>query len=139
MRYKNDADRIQRGFLEFNVGDLVMVKLLDKRHYKYTQTIFANKKDASRNKPKQPTFELKKTGKRVAEVIIDHRVIQTSKKDHQEYLVKWSGCSSSEENTWGRVKDLGAFKPLHEEYHAKMASRMSPNQMGENVRGRSYT
>ncbi|KAL2470924.1 Uncharacterized protein Adt_39060 [Abeliophyllum distichum] len=89
-----------------------------------------DKEDASKNKPKRSTFEMKRTGKRVAEAIIDYRATQTSKKDHLEYLVTWSGCCSKE-NTWEIVKDLGAFKHLLEEYHAKMAPKTSPNQMGE--------
>ncbi|KAL2471161.1 Uncharacterized protein Adt_39297 [Abeliophyllum distichum] len=97
-----------------------------------------DKDDSYRNKLKRPTFELKKTCKRVAKAIIDYQVTRAFKKDNKEYLVKWSRCNRKK-NTWERVKDLGAFKPLLEEYHAKMAPKTLPNQMEENVRARSYT
>ncbi|XP_022876954.1 uncharacterized protein LOC111395186 [Olea europaea var. sylvestris] len=48
-----------------------------------------NKEDVSRNEPKRPVFELKKAGKKVAETILNHRITRASRKDHQEYLVKW--------------------------------------------------
>ncbi|KAL2471469.1 Uncharacterized protein Adt_39605 [Abeliophyllum distichum] len=126
------------GIVAYRIELLSWCKTHNVLHVSALKPYFADKEDASINKPKRPTFEMKRTGKRVAEAIIDHRVTRTSKKDHQEYLVKWSGCSS-EQNTWERVKDLGAFKPLLEEYHANMAPRTSSNQMGENVRARSYS
>jgi hypothetical protein len=181
-RYKKSAD-LKRRFVEFDVGDLVMVKLPDRNCYKLTRgkdsrlmpkyigplpivkrvgkvayrvalpswckihkvlhvgvlkPYFADKEDASRNEPKRPVFELKRAGKKVVEEILDHRTTRASRKYHQEYLVKWRGCSS-EENTWESKKDLDAFKPLIEAYHSLMASRTSPKQVGENVTDCSFT
>lgn len=146
-RYKKSVD-LKRHFLEFNVGDLVMVKLLDRNVYKLTRgkdsrlvpkyigslpivkrigrvaykvalpswckihkvlhvgilkSYFADKEDASRNEPKRPVFKLRKAGKKVAETILDYRTNRASRKYHQEYFVKWSGCNS-EGITWERKK-----------------------------------
>lgn len=107
-------------------------------HVSVLKPYYADKEDAYRNEPKRPVFELKQVGKKVVEVILDHRITRASRKDHQEYLVKWTGCSRKE-NTWKRKKDLGAFKPLIEAYHALMAPITLPKQMGENVKDRSFT
>ncbi|KAL0363665.1 UNVERIFIED_CONTAM: hypothetical protein Scaly_1321700 [Sesamum calycinum] len=79
-----------------------------------------------------------KTKEKVAEAILNHRVTSTAKRTHNEYLVKWKGCSS-EENTWERVTNLKAFLPLVEAYHASHAPRTSPSQVGENVKGRPHS
>ncbi|KAL2518059.1 Uncharacterized protein Adt_14306 [Abeliophyllum distichum] len=52
------------------------------------ETKLRDKENAYKNKAKRPEFGLKKTGKRIAETIIDHRVTRTFKKYHQDYLVK---------------------------------------------------
>ncbi|KAL0420256.1 UNVERIFIED_CONTAM: Transposon Tf2-11 polyprotein [Sesamum latifolium] len=127
-RMKKYADQNRR-FIEFNAGDLVMVKLK-----KYS----ADKEDDARNQPSRPQLELTKTKEKVAEVILNHRVTRTAKREHTEYLVKWKGCSS-EENTWERVTNLKAFLPLVEAYQASQAPRTSPSQVGENVKGRPRT
>ncbi|KAL2542155.1 Uncharacterized protein Adt_03133 [Abeliophyllum distichum] len=49
-------------------------------HASALKSYFADKEDASKNKLKRPTFELKKIGKRVAEAIIDHRVTRFPRK-----------------------------------------------------------
>ncbi|KAL0411108.1 UNVERIFIED_CONTAM: hypothetical protein Slati_3700500 [Sesamum latifolium] len=45
-----------------------------------------------------PQLELTKTKEKVAEVILNHRVTRTAKREHTEYLVKWKGCSSEEKH-----------------------------------------
>ncbi|XP_070046482.1 uncharacterized protein [Nicotiana tomentosiformis] len=74
------------------------------------------------------------TGKRHVEAILDDRVIHASRKDHQEFLVKWQGCDT-EENTWERGTNLKAYKSLLDDYLASKATRTSPTQVGENVMG----
>ncbi|KAL2246449.1 UNVERIFIED_CONTAM: Transposon Tf2-11 polyprotein [Sesamum indicum] len=148
-RMKKYADQNRR-FIEFNAGDLVLVKAYWDGAYKVElppwwkiHNVFhvsqlkkysADKEDDTRNQPSRPQLELKKTKEKVAEVILDHRVTSTAKKDHTEYLVKWRGCSS-EENTWERVTNLKAFLPLVEAYHASVAPGTSLSQVGENVTG----
>ncbi|KAL2246244.1 UNVERIFIED_CONTAM: hypothetical protein Sindi_2892600 [Sesamum indicum] len=130
-RMKKYADQNRR-FIEFNAGDLVLVKVSKLKKYS------ADKEDDTRNQPSRPQLELKKTKEKVAEAILDHRVTSTAKKDHTEYLVKWRGCSS-EENTWERVTNLKAFLPLVEAYHASVAPGTSLSQVGENVTGCPFT
>ncbi|XP_070006065.1 uncharacterized protein [Nicotiana sylvestris] len=74
------------------------------------------------------------TGKRRVKAILDDRVIHASRKDHQEFVVKWHGCDA-EENTWERGTNLKAYKSLIEDYFASTAPRTSPTQLGENVMG----
>ncbi|KAL2225805.1 UNVERIFIED_CONTAM: hypothetical protein Sindi_3105500 [Sesamum indicum] len=153
-RMKKYADQNRR-FIEFNAGDLVLVKVPNPKLSKSSRwrdprlmqkyvgplpvlrrigTYSADKEDDTRNQPSRPQLELKKTKEKVAEGILDHRVTSTAKKDHTEYLVKWRGCSS-EENTWERVTNLKAFLPLVEAYHASVAPGTSLSQVGENVTG----
>ncbi|KAG8367928.1 hypothetical protein BUALT_Bualt16G0123700 [Buddleja alternifolia] len=173
-RMKKHADE-RRRFLEFQVGDMVMVKVPDPRlskasrgrdprlmqkyigplpiikrigkvaykvelppwckthnvhHVSQLKPYSADQEDDSRNQPDRPQLELKKTGKRVVEAILNYRVTHTAKKTFDEYLVKWQGCSS-EENTWERVTNLKAYPELIEAYHASAAPRTSPSQVGE--------
>ncbi|KAL0381912.1 UNVERIFIED_CONTAM: Transposon Tf2-11 polyprotein, partial [Sesamum latifolium] len=170
-RMKKYADQNRR-FIEFNAGDLVMVKVPDPRlskssrgrdprlmqkyvgplpiikrigtvaykielpswwkihnvfHVSQLKKYSADKEDDARNQPSRPQLELTKTKEKVAEVILNHRVTRTAKREHTEYLVKWKGCSS-EENTWERVTNLKAFLPLVEAYQASQAPRTSPSQ-----------
>ncbi|KAL0305399.1 UNVERIFIED_CONTAM: hypothetical protein Sradi_5957200 [Sesamum radiatum] len=179
---KKYADNNRR-FVEFNAGDLVMVKVPDPRlskssrgrdprlmqkyvgplpiikrigtvaykielsswwkihsvfHVSQLKKYSADKEDDARNQPSRPQLELKKTKEKVAEAILNHRVTSTAKRTHNEYLVKWKGCSS-EENTWEWVTNLKAFLPLVEAYHASHAPRTSPSQVGENVKGRPHS
>ncbi|KAL2247933.1 UNVERIFIED_CONTAM: Transposon Tf2-11 polyprotein [Sesamum indicum] len=163
-RMKKYADQNRR-FIQFNVGDLVLVKVPNPKlskssrrigkvaykvelrpwwkihnvfHVSQLKKYSADKEDDTRTQPSRPQLELKKTKEKVAEVILDHRVTSTAKKDHTEYLVKWRGCSS-EENTWERVTNLKAFLPLVEAYHASIAPRTSLSQVGENVTGCPFT
>ncbi|KAL0421451.1 UNVERIFIED_CONTAM: hypothetical protein Slati_3168000 [Sesamum latifolium] len=154
-----------RRFIDFNAGDVVMVKVPDSRllksskgrdpqlmqkyfgplpiikrigtmvykielsfwwkihnvfHVSQLKKYSADKEDDACNQPSHPQLELTKTKEKVAEAILNHRVINTAKRNHTEYLVKWKGCSS-EENTWERVTNLKAFLPLVEDYHASHA------------------
>ncbi|KAL0307106.1 UNVERIFIED_CONTAM: Transposon Ty3-I Gag-Pol polyprotein [Sesamum radiatum] len=146
-RMKKYADNNCR-FIEFNAGDLVMVKsrTRDYQSHQGERSSFdaelkkysADKEDDARNQPSRPQLELTKTKEKVAEAILNHRVTSTAKRTHNEYLVKWKGCSS-EENTWERVTNLKAFLPLVEAYHASHAPRTSPSQVGENVKGRPHS
>ncbi|KAL0296212.1 UNVERIFIED_CONTAM: hypothetical protein Sradi_6673300 [Sesamum radiatum] len=165
-------------FIEFNVGDLVMVKVPDPRlskpsrgrnprliqkyvghlpiikrigtvaykielsswwkihnifHVSQQQKYSANKEDYACNQPSHPQLELTKMKEKVAEAILNHRVMSTAKRNHNEYLVKWKGCSS-EVSTWEWVTNLKAFLPLVEAYHASHAPRTLPSQVGENSR-----
>ncbi|KAL2223595.1 UNVERIFIED_CONTAM: Transposon Tf2-11 polyprotein [Sesamum indicum] len=171
-RMKKYADQNRR-FIEFNAGDLVLVKVPNPKlskssrwrdprlmqkyvgplpvlrrigtvaykvelppwwkihnvfHVSQLKKYSADKEDDTRNQPSRPQLKLKKTKEKVAEVILDHRVTSTAKKDHTEYLVKWRGCSS-EENTWERVTNLKAFLPLVEAYHASVAPGTSLSQI----------
>ncbi|KAK4406377.1 hypothetical protein Sango_0644200 [Sesamum angolense] len=97
-------------------------------HVSQLKKYSADKEDDARNQPSRPQLELTKTKEKVAEAILNHRVMSTAKRTHNEYLVKWKGCSS-EENTWERVTNLKAFLPLVEAYHASHAPRTSPSQL----------
>ncbi|KAK2968968.1 hypothetical protein RJ640_012422 [Escallonia rubra] len=108
-RMKKHADKNMRS-QEFNVGDKVM-------------------------RPNQgPGLKPKTTGKRVAEAILNDRVITASRKRHQEYLVKWQGYMD-EENTWERASDLSAYTDKIEAYHIQKLTRASTTLVGENVMG----
>ncbi|KAL0355409.1 UNVERIFIED_CONTAM: hypothetical protein Sradi_3987800 [Sesamum radiatum] len=134
------ADQNRR-FIEFNAGDLVMVKVPNPRLSKSSRgrdPRLMQKEDDARNQPSRPQLGLTKTKEKVAEAILNHRVTHTAKCEHTEYLVKWKGCSS-EENTWERVTNLKALLPLVEAYQASKAPRTSPSQMGENVKGHPRT
>ncbi|KAL2226683.1 UNVERIFIED_CONTAM: hypothetical protein Sindi_2027000 [Sesamum indicum] len=123
---KKYADQNCR-FIEFNAGDLVMVK-------KYS----TDKEDDARNQPSRPQLELRKTKEKVAKAILNHQVTSIAKRNHTEYLAKWRGCSS-EENTWERVTNLKTFLPLVEAYYASHAPRTSPSHVGENFKGHPRT
>ncbi|KAL2237825.1 UNVERIFIED_CONTAM: hypothetical protein Sindi_0974200 [Sesamum indicum] len=130
---KKYADQNRR-FIEFNAGDLVLVKVPDPRlskssmrraprliqkyvgplpvircigtvaykvelppwwkihnvfHVSQLKNYSANKEDDTRNQPSRLQLELTKTKEKVAEAILNHRVMSTAKRDHTEYLVKW--------------------------------------------------
>ncbi|KAK4402743.1 protein DETOXIFICATION 29 [Sesamum angolense] len=96
-------------------------------HVSQLKKYSADKEDDARNQPSRPQLQLTKMKEKVAEAILNHRVTSTAKRTHNEYLVKWKGCSS-EENTWEWVTNLKAFLPLVEAYHASHAPRTSPSQ-----------
>ncbi|XP_070056745.1 uncharacterized protein [Nicotiana tomentosiformis] len=64
------------------------------------------------------------TGKMWVEAILDDRVIHASRKDHQEFLVKWQGCNT-EKNTWEKGTNLKAYKSPIEDYLASKEPRTS--------------
>ncbi|KAL0326528.1 UNVERIFIED_CONTAM: hypothetical protein Sangu_1730800 [Sesamum angustifolium] len=68
-------------------------------HVSQLQKYSADKEDNARNQPSRPQLKLTKTKEKVAEAILNHQIMSTAKCNHNEYLVKWKGCSS-EVNTW---------------------------------------
>ncbi|KAK4404205.1 hypothetical protein Sango_0789100 [Sesamum angolense] len=72
---KKYADN-NRHFVEFNAGDLVMVKVPDPRLSKLKK-YSADKEDEGRNQPSHLQLELTKTKEKVAEAILNHRVTST--------------------------------------------------------------
>ncbi|KAK3029157.1 hypothetical protein RJ639_039712 [Escallonia herrerae] len=178
-RMKKHADKNRRS-QEFNVGDKVMVKLLqqdrkflrgrDSRllqkyegpltivkkigkmaykvdpphwwsrqlhpvfHVSILKPFYEDIADPSRGQIKRQGLKPKVAGKRVAEAILNDRVIIASRKRHQEYLVKWQG-QMDEENTWERAADLSAYADKIEAYHMQKLTRASTALVGENVTG----
>ncbi|KAK3038007.1 hypothetical protein RJ639_029958 [Escallonia herrerae] len=90
--------------------------------------------DPSRGQIKRQGLRPKAAGKRVAEAILNDRVITASRKRHQEYLVKRHG-HMEEENTWERAADLSAYTDKIEAYHMQKLTRASTALVGENVTG----
>ncbi|KAK3029412.1 hypothetical protein RJ639_039756 [Escallonia herrerae] len=90
--------------------------------------------DPSRGQIKRQGLKPKAAGKRVAEAILNDRVITASRKRHQEHLVKWQGYME-EENTWERAADLLAYNDKIEAYHMQKLTRASTALVGENVTG----
>ncbi|KAK2997160.1 hypothetical protein RJ639_025691 [Escallonia herrerae] len=178
-RMKKHADKNRRS-QEFNVGDKVMVKLLqqDRKflrgrdshllqkyegpltivkkigkmaykvdpphwwsrqlhpvfHVSMLKPFYEDTADPSRGQIKRQGLKPKAAGKRVAEAILNDRVIIASRKRHQEYLVKWQG-QMDEENTWERAADLSAYADKIEAYHMQKLTRASTALVGENVTG----
>ncbi|KAK3000740.1 hypothetical protein RJ639_022524 [Escallonia herrerae] len=178
-RMKKHADKNRRS-QEFNVGDKVMVKLLqqdrkflrgrDSRllqkyegpltivkkigkmaykvdpphwwsrqlhpvfHVSMLKPFYEDTADPSRGQIKRQGLKPKAAGKRVAEAILNDRVIIASRKRHQEYLVKWQG-QMDEENTWERAADLSAYADKIEAYHMQKLTRASTALVAENVTG----
>ncbi|KAK3026148.1 hypothetical protein RJ639_042591 [Escallonia herrerae] len=90
--------------------------------------------DPSRGQIKRQGLKPKAEGKRVAEAILNDRVITASRKRHQEYLVKWQGYME-EENTWERAADLSAYTDKIEAYQMQKLTRASTALVRENVTG----
>ncbi|KAK3009125.1 hypothetical protein RJ639_014921 [Escallonia herrerae] len=68
-------------------------------HVSMLKPFYEDTADPSRGQIKRQGLKPKAAGKRVAEAILNDRVIIASRKRHQEYLVKWQG-HMDEENTW---------------------------------------
>ncbi|KAK2984441.1 hypothetical protein RJ640_022584 [Escallonia rubra] len=158
-RMKKHADKNRRS-QEFNVGDKVMkyegpltiVKKIGKMAYKVDppnwwsrqlhpvfhvsmlKPFYEDTADPSRGQIRRPGLKPKAAGKRVAEAILNDRVITASRKRHQEYLVKWQGYMD-EENTWERAADLSAYTDKIEAYRMQKLTRTSTALVGENVTG----
>ncbi|KAK3022848.1 hypothetical protein RJ639_046993 [Escallonia herrerae] len=103
-------------------------------HVSMLKPFYDDTADPSRGQIKRQGLKPKAAGKRVAEAILNDRVIIASRKCHQEYLVKWQG-HMDEENTWERVVDLSAYADKIEAYHMQKLTRASTALVGENVTG----
>ncbi|KAK2995018.1 hypothetical protein RJ640_012258 [Escallonia rubra] len=68
-------------------------------HVSMLKPFYEDTADPSRGQIRRPGLKPKVAGKRIAQAILNDRVITTSRKRHQEYLVKWQGYMD-EENTW---------------------------------------
>ncbi|KAK3007845.1 hypothetical protein RJ639_014347 [Escallonia herrerae] len=67
-------------------------------HVSMLKPFYEDTADPSRGQIRRQGLKPKAAGKRVAEAILNDRVISASRKRHQEYLVKWQGYMD-EENT----------------------------------------
>ncbi|KAK2981062.1 hypothetical protein RJ640_002595 [Escallonia rubra] len=103
-------------------------------HVSMLKPFYEDTADPSRGQIRRPGLKPKAAGKRVAEAILNDRVITASRKRHQEYLVKWQGYMD-EENTWERAADLSAYTDKIEAYHMQKLTRTSTALVGENVMG----
>ncbi|XP_070026078.1 uncharacterized protein [Nicotiana sylvestris] len=124
---KRHADQNRR-FVEYQVGDKVMVKIPKWRigkvayqvdtpawwkiypvfHVNLLKPFREDTEDPSRSQLTIPSIRgPNSTGKMHVKAILDDGVIHTSRKDHQEFLVKWQGCDAKE-NTWERGTNLKA-------------------------------
>ncbi|KAK3036750.1 hypothetical protein RJ639_029715 [Escallonia herrerae] len=133
-------------------GPLTIVKKIGKMAYKFDpphwwsrqlhpifhvstlKPFYEDTADPSRGQIKRQGLKSKAAGKRVAEAILNDRVITASRKRHQEYLVKWQG-HMDEENTWERAADLSTYADKIEAYHIQKLTRASTALVGENVTG----
>ncbi|KAK3006923.1 hypothetical protein RJ639_016778 [Escallonia herrerae] len=77
-------------------------------HVSMLKPFYEDIADPSMGQIKRQGLKPKAAGKRVAEAILNDRVITASRKSHQEYLVMWQG-QMDEENTWERAADLSAY------------------------------
>ncbi|KAK2995664.1 hypothetical protein RJ640_008910 [Escallonia rubra] len=68
-------------------------------HVSMLKSFYEDTADPFRGQIKRPGLKPKAAGKRVAEAILNDKVITASRKRHQEYLVKWHGYMEVE-NTW---------------------------------------
>ncbi|KAK3041348.1 hypothetical protein RJ639_002329 [Escallonia herrerae] len=103
-------------------------------HVSMLKPFYEDTADPSRGQIRRQGLKPKAAGKRVAEAILNDRVITAFCKRHQEYLVKWQG-HMDEENTWERVADLSAYADKIEAYHMQKLTRASTALVGENVTG----
>ncbi|KAK3018196.1 hypothetical protein RJ639_002889 [Escallonia herrerae] len=103
-------------------------------HVSMLKPFYEDTSDPSRGQIRRQGLKPKAAGKRVAEAILNDRVITASRKCHQEYLVKWQG-HMNEENTWERAADLSAYTDKIEAYHMQKLTRASTALVGENVTG----
>ncbi|KAK3008924.1 hypothetical protein RJ639_014706 [Escallonia herrerae] len=122
-------------------GPLTIVKKIGKMAYKVDpphwwnrqlRHVFHTKPTPPGAKSRDKDSNPKVAGKRVAEAILNDRVITASRKRHQEYLVKWQ-VYMKEENTWERAADLSAYTDKIEAYQMQKLMRASTALVGENV------
>ncbi|KAK2988109.1 hypothetical protein RJ640_029969 [Escallonia rubra] len=74
-------------------------------HVSMLKPFYEDTADPSRGQIKRPGLKPKAAGRRVAEAILNDRVITASRKRHQEYLVKVAGI-------YGRIEHLGTSSRL---------------------------
>ncbi|KAK3017137.1 hypothetical protein RJ639_006139 [Escallonia herrerae] len=98
-------------------------------HVSMLKPFYEDTADPSRCQIKRQGLKPKAAGKRVAEAILNDRVIIASRKRHQEYLVKWQG-HMDEENTWERATDLSAYADKIEA-HAEVDEGVNSSSGGE--------
>ncbi|KAK3021351.1 hypothetical protein RJ639_045984 [Escallonia herrerae] len=103
-------------------------------HVSILKPFYEGTVDPSRGQIKRQGLKPKAAGKRVAEAILNDRVITASRKRHQEYLVKWQEYIE-DENTWERAADLSAYTDKIEAYQMQKLTRASTTLVGENVTG----
>ncbi|KAK3036585.1 hypothetical protein RJ639_031202 [Escallonia herrerae] len=103
-------------------------------HVSMLKPFYEDTADPSRGQIKRQGLKPKAAGKRVAEAILNDRVIIASRKRHQEYLVKWQGYME-EDSTWERAADLSAYTDKIEAYQMQKLTRASTALVGENVTG----
>ncbi|XP_070034254.1 uncharacterized protein [Nicotiana tomentosiformis] len=164
-RMKKHADQ-NRCFVEYQVGDKVMVKIpkrylfagvhdphllqkyigplsIEKRigkvtyrvntptwwkiylvfHMSLLKSFQEDMEDPSRSQLTIPNIRgPNSTGNRRVEAILDDQVVHASRKDHQEFLVKWQ-YYDVEENIWERGTNLKVYKSLIYDYLARKAPR----------------
>ncbi|KAK3003758.1 hypothetical protein RJ639_018387 [Escallonia herrerae] len=98
-------------------------------HVSMLKPFYEDTADPSRDQIRKQGLKPKAVGKRVAEAILNDKVITASRKRHQEYLVKWQG-HMDEENTWERAADLSAYADKIEAYHMQKLTRASTALVG---------
>ncbi|KAK4400374.1 hypothetical protein Sango_1143500 [Sesamum angolense] len=136
QKYVGHLPIIKRiGTVAYNIELPSWWKIHNIFHVSQQQKYSANKEDYACNQPSHPQLELTKMKEKVAEAILNHRVMSTAKRNHNEYLVKWKGCSS-EVNTWEWVTNLKAFLPLVEAYHASIYAEDVAISGGREFKGR---
>ena len=60
-------------------------------HVSMLKPYFADKTDPSRGESNRPGLKQRAEGKKSVEAILADRVVTASRKQHQEFLVKWAG------------------------------------------------
>ncbi|KAK3027758.1 hypothetical protein RJ639_042250 [Escallonia herrerae] len=138
-------------------GPLTILKKISKMAYKFNlphwwsrqlhpvfhvvsmlKPFYEDAADLSWGQIRRPGLKPKAARKRVAKSILNDRVIRTSRKRHQEYLVKWQGYIE-EKNTWERAADLSAYNDKIKAYHMQKLTRASIALVRENVTGCPFT
>ncbi|KAK3012399.1 hypothetical protein RJ639_010564 [Escallonia herrerae] len=99
-------------------------------HVNMLKPFYEDKADPSRGQIRRQGLKPKVARKRVAEAILNDRVITASRKRHQEYLVKWQG-HMDEENTWERAANLSAYADKIEAHHTQKLTRVYNSSRGE--------
>ncbi|KAE8676551.1 hypothetical protein F3Y22_tig00111584pilonHSYRG00153 [Hibiscus syriacus] len=137
-RMKKCADRNRRD-LHFQVGDLVLVKLMpeqlrflrqrDRRLVqKYegpvsivSKLFHTDPNVTNQSMPPRESIGTQPPSQQHVDEILAWRIVKVGGKQRREYLVKWGGFDQ-EENTWEREYDLRTFKQKIEEFQITMVS-----------------